>query len=196
MITLKNLFREIPCLQNDRITLRMLTSSDADGLQELVSNPAVYRYLPTFLFEKKCPDVSYTIRHLYDECLEDSLILGVFENERFCGLSEMYGYRFPVHKISVGYRLLESCWGRGIATEALRLMVDYLYGETAIRMITAGTMVENQASANVLRKNGFRRFFHGALENWGYEKLTVTDKWISYSAGKPGAAEKAEPLRE
>ena len=78
----------------------------------------------------------------------------MFRDEEFCGLAEMYGYRDPVHKISVGYRLLERCWGQGIASEALGLMIDYLYNETDIEIITASTMVENLASARVLQKTG------------------------------------------
>ena len=39
-------------------------------------------------------------------------------------------------------------------------------------------MIENQASANVLRKNGFSLVVHGADEDWGYETPTAADKWI------------------
>ncbi|MBQ8305385.1 MAG: GNAT family N-acetyltransferase [Blautia sp.] len=175
---MKKLFSEIPYLHSNRITLRQITPDDAAGLTELVNSPAVYRYLPTFLYEKKYPDIDDVIRHLYDECFQESIILGVFEEGCFAGLAEFYGYRDPIHKISVGYRLLERCWGRGIATETLRLMVEYLYGETDIEIITASTMVENQASANVLRKNGFTLVVHAVGEDWGYERLTITDKWI------------------
>ena len=174
----KKLFSEIPCLQNERLTLRQIRPEDAEGLQELVDSPAVYRYLPTFLFEKKYADIRYVIRHLYDECFRDSIILGVFEKNRFCGLAEMYGFRDPIHKISVGYRLLERYWGRGIATESLHLMVEYLFNETDIEIITASTMTENEASANVLRKNDFTMVVHAAEEDWGYELPTIADKWI------------------
>ena len=174
----KKLFTEIPHMQSERITLRKVTESEADALQEMVNSPAVYRYLPTFLYEKKYPDIRYVIRHLYDECFQESIILGIFEKDRFCGLAEMYGYRDPIHKISIGYRLSESCWGRGIATEALRLMVEYLFHETDIEIITASTLIENRASANVLEKNGFTLVAHAADEDWGYEKPLATDKWI------------------
>ena len=177
-MTSKKLFSEIPCLHSGRVILRGLVQSDADGLMELVSSPNVYRYLPTFLFEKKYADVHEVIRRLYDECWKESIILGVFREEDFCGLAEFYGYRDPIHKISVGYRLLERCWGQGIATETLGLMVDYLYGETDIEIITASTMVENQASANVLKKNGFSLVVHAVGEDWGYEAPTIADKWI------------------
>ena len=149
------LFSEIPYLKNERITLRRLTVSDSDGLRELVNSPAVYRYLPVFLYEKKYPDIRYVISHLYDECIQESMILGVFEGDSFCGLAEMYGYRDTIRKISIGCRLLEKCWGRGIAAEVLNLMADYLRDRTDIGILAADTMVDNQASANVLRNSGF-----------------------------------------
>ena len=172
------LFSEIPYLKGQRLSIRALTLDDAPGLQELVNDTVVYRYLPTFLFEKNNGSVENVIDTLYTECFKDSIILGVFDNDCFCGLIELYGHRDPIHKISVGYRYLSRCWGRGIATEALKMMVDYLYGETDIEIITASTMVENQNSANVLKKNGFSQVVHAVGEDWGFEESTVTDKWI------------------
>ena len=175
---MKKLFSEIPHIRSERIELRKLVPADAPALSELVNSPNVYRFLPTFLFEKKYPDVNEVIRRLYDECFRESIILGIFENGSFCGLAEFYGYRDEIHKISVGYRLLESRWGRGVASEALKLMVDYLYGETDIEIITASTMIENAASARVLTKNGFDLVVHAVGEDWGYDEPTVSDKWI------------------
>ena len=143
--------------------MKEVTQDDLPGLQELVNSPRVYRYLPTFLFEQKYADLRYVIDHLYDECWKESILLGVFIEEEFCGLAEMYGYRPPIHKISVGYRLLERFWG---------------YNDTDTEIITASTMIENRASANVLMKNGFDLVVHAVGEDWGYEEPTVTDKWI------------------
>ena len=174
----KKLFSEIPHLRGERLELRRLTGDDASSLRELTDSPRVYRYLPTFLFEKKYPDAKTVIERLYDECWKESIILGIFLDGEFCGLAEMYGWRDPIHKISVGYRLLERRWGQGIASEALGLMIDYLYRETDIEIITASTMVENEASANVLRKNGFQMAVHAVEEDWGYDKPKITDKWV------------------
>lgn len=79
---------------------------------------------------------------------------------------------------TIVYRYFSRCWGRGIATEALKMMVDYLYDQTDIEIITASTMVENRNSANVLRKNGFPLVSHAVDEDWGFEEPTITDKWI------------------
>ena len=174
----RKLFTEIPFLRGKRIVLRALRDADAPGLRKLTESQNVYRYLPTYLFEKKYPDAREVIRRLYSECFKESIILGVFWGEEFCGLAEYYGYRDPIHKISVGYRFLEECWGRGLATETLGLMIDYLYNETDIEIITASTMAENTASANVLRKNGFSLVAAHVGEDWGYGEPTIADKWI------------------
>lgn len=173
------LFPEIPCIGSDMISLRQVTLADAEALQELVDSPAVNRYLPTFLFEHRYPDIRYVIEHLYDECLEESLILGVYDKaDAFCGLAEFYGYQEEIHKVSLGCRFLEKCWGRGIATETLRVMVDYLYTETDIEIITASTMVENIAPGKAAQKCGFDLVVRSAPEDWGYPESTMANKWI------------------
>jgi ribosomal-protein-alanine N-acetyltransferase len=172
------LFSSITCLKGERITLRRLTDPDVNGLRELTESEEVYRYLPTFLYEQKYEDKSYVISHLYDECIQTSLILGVFDGDEFCGLAELYGHNALSFKVSVGYRLLKRCWGKGIATETLGILVNYLFSETEIKIITASTMAENKASANVLKKNGFKHLTYTVFENWGRAKPILTEKWI------------------
>lgn len=176
----KKLFSEIPQLTGEGVALGPVTEADAPALQDLMDNERVYRFLPTFLFEQQCADARDAIARLYGEPYErkESLILGVREAGEFCGLAEFYGLRDDAHKISVGYRLRECCWGRGVATRAVGLMVAYLYGQTDIEIITASTMVENIASARVLEKNGFIRTARGVGEDWGYEQPTIADKWF------------------
>ena len=174
----EKLFSEIPHIESGNIVLRKVTMEDKSFVKEMTENPNVYKYLPTFLFEKKYEDTEYVIRHLYNECFKESIILGIYYNRTFCGLAELYGYRDEIHKVSVGYRLMEEYWGRGIATKTLSLLVNYLYGKTDIEIITASTLPANKASARVLEKNGFELVVHNSPEDWGYEKPLPTDKWI------------------
>ena len=175
---MKELFPEPPVLKGANLCLNPLALSDAGSLRRLTGQEAVYRYLPTFLFEKKYGDPAEAIRHLYDEGLADSLILGIFKEERFCGLIEVYSYRAPIHKASVGYRLLQEEWGKGIATESLGMIIDELLTVRGIEIITASTMLQNRASAHVLQKNDFSLVNHAVEEDWGFPEPTLTDKWI------------------
>ena len=178
----KKLFSEIPVLEHDRMVLRRLDDRDIPALEELVKSERVYRYLPTYLFERQFSDMRVMIRELYDTCFaaQESLILGVHVagDAQLCGLAEFYGLRDEAHKISVGYRFLEWSWGRGVATEAVGMMVDYLYTQTDIEIITASTMIANVASARVLEKNDFICVVRGVDEDWGYDTPTPADKWI------------------
>ena len=191
------LFDEIPYLGNERIELKRLVPSDAVKLKELTDNENVYRYLPTFLFEKQFEDPKEAIEKMYEGLFRnrESLILGIFlregrgeseavtdihseERGTFCGLAEYYGFKDELHKTCLGYRLSESFWGRGIASGTVKLMIDYLYFRTDTEIITASTMVENKASERVLTKNGFIMTSKAVEEDWGYEKPTITDKWF------------------
>ena len=50
---MKKLFDEIPHIESARLCLRRLVDSDLPALAEMTRSEAVYRYLPTFLFEKQ-----------------------------------------------------------------------------------------------------------------------------------------------
>ena len=175
---MNTLFPSPPHVEGARLTLRGLCGRDEAGLQALMDSPEVYRYLPAFLFEKRFRRADEVLPRLYTDCLRESLILGIFERDRFLGLAECYGYRPGIRKISVGYRLLPDAWGRGFATEALGLLLRLLEDEADVAIVTASTMVENLASARVLTKNGFERVVSAVLEDWGYDRPTVTDKWL------------------
>jgi RimJ/RimL family protein N-acetyltransferase len=54
-----------------------------------------------------------------------------------------------------GYWLGRRFWGRGIATEAARMLSDYLLRRGALRRLEAGVFAPNVASARVLEKCGF-----------------------------------------
>ena len=181
------LFDELPRLENEKILLRPLEMRDAGPLDAMRKSAAVYRYLPTFLFEQQYKDPEDVIRLVYEDLFrnKESLILAVClkdgrkpGQEAFCGLAEFYGFQDAIHKTCIGCRLAEPYRGQGIAAQAVGLMVDYLYGQTDIEIITASTMIENLASARVLEKNGFQKTASHVPEDWGYETPVIADKWF------------------
>ena len=175
---MKKLFSEIPYIKSGRLVLRKIEETDAVGLAELAHSPNVYRYLPTFLFERKYEDIHRVIRRLYDECYKESIILGVFREDEFCGLAEIYGYREETHKASIGCRFLERCWGKGMATETVGALVRYLTQEAGIEIVTASTMVANRTISRVTEKNGFLLAASGVGEDWGYAQPVPVNKWV------------------
>ena len=97
--------------------------------------------------------------------------------EEFCGIAEIYHYNSDLSKVTIGYRLAEEFWGRGIATEIVEMMVRYLFRDTDVKLIVASHFASNPASGKVLKKNGFRLIASSAEEDWGYPAKTIVDKW-------------------
>lgn len=56
----------------------------------------------------------------------------------------------------IGYGIAESHHRRGIATAAVRLLVDKVFAETTLRRLIAFVHDQNQASCRVLEKLGFK----------------------------------------
>ena len=55
----------------------------------------------------------------------------------------------------IGYFVGERYWGNGIATESVRLLLDYIKTRLDIIRIEAHVFENNAASMRVLKKNGF-----------------------------------------
>lgn len=181
---MKKLYDEIPFLESEYIVIKKMEDGDAEVLERMTKSERVRRYLPTFLYEQNNADIHEVIRQFYDSCFaeKNGIFLGIYwkEDDRrdFCGILELYEFRDNIQHVSIGCRLAEEYWGKEIAAQATSMIVDYLYNETDIEIITASSMIENQASANVLKKCGFTLVNSGVEEDWGLEKPVLVDKWI------------------
>lgn len=148
-------------IETDRMVLRPFTTADVDELVALHNDPAVMRYLGP------CDETPENVR---DEVLPYWHSL----DERGDG----FGYRAAIGRdggaflgwflfraprrdpqpgvIEVGYRLHRAAWGRGLATEGARTLVDKGFAELPIDKVVADTMTINTGSRRVMEKLGMR----------------------------------------
>lgn len=176
----KDLFYSFPKMESERIRLKKLEEKDAAALNRMAKRDVVYRYLPTFLAERQSGDMLAVIRKSRDDFSEKrSVMLGIYwkEDSSFCGLAEIYHYRKEEKGVTIGYRLAREYWGKGIATEVVALLVEYLFRKTDVEWIVASHFSENPASGKVLAKNGFQRIAASVEEDWGYPQKKVVDRW-------------------
>ncbi|GGZ18369.1 N-acetyltransferase [Echinicola pacifica] len=69
--------------------------------------------------------------------------------------------------MEIGFWLGEAYWGQGIATEALKLFVPYIFQRFPIHRVYAQVYENNLASMRVLEKSGF---VEEAILKFGYIK--------------------------
>ncbi len=175
------LFGVFPYLENEKIVIRKMESSDVAALSEISSNDHIYKYIPPFLYKKSNKALETAIKNLGGKDFEKKkyIIAGVYLKDnpkRLVGLAEMFDYKKRENKITVGYRLNEDYWNKKIATNVLKLMVDYLVNEVHITTLQAFVMPENIYSSKVLLNNGFvKEDFTVQEKNWGGQEIVTVD---------------------
>jgi ribosomal-protein-alanine N-acetyltransferase len=66
---------------------------------------------------------------------------------------------FPKKKvIEIGYVLSKDYWGRGLMSEAVKAVVDYLFTEKQYQVLIISHYDFNQRSKRVIEKNGFHYY--------------------------------------
>ena len=82
----------------------------------------------------------------------------------------------PERFLEIGYDIVRSERGKKYGTEAVQLMVDYLFLSKDVARIQAFTDVRNKASQRVLEKAGFKR--EGTLRKAGFVRGQRADAYV------------------
>jgi len=67
-----------------------------------------------------------------------------------------YGFDEGSATATLGYTIVEPCWGRGYATGGLRALVEHLRAEGRVRRLEAKAPVDHAASRRVMEKVGMQ----------------------------------------
>ena len=78
--------------------------------------------------------------------------------------------------VEIGYFIGKKYWGQGIATIAIRMIVDYIFENFDIERIYAEPYAQNMASRRVLEKNGFT--CEAVLKNYVIKNNILQDSCI------------------
>lgn len=175
------LYDVFPYLENDKVIIRKMESSDVVALSEISNNDNVYKYISPFLYKKSNKTLETAIKNLGGRDFEKKklIIAGIYlknNPNRLVGLAEMFDYKKRENEITVGYRLNEDYWNKKIASNALKLMVEYLVNEIGITTLKAFVMPENLYSSKILLNNGFVKEDYTSQEkNWGGQEIVSVD---------------------
>ena len=175
------LFGAFPYLENEKIIIRKMELNDVAALSEISNNDKVYKYISPFLHKKSNKALETAIKNLGGKEFEKKkyIIAGIYLKDnpnRLVGLAEMFDYKKRENKITVGYRLNEDYWNKKIATNVLKLMVEYLVNKVNITTLQAFVMPENLYSSKVLLNNGFvKEDFTVQEKNWGGQEIVTVD---------------------
>ncbi|MGH8084295.1 MAG: GNAT family N-acetyltransferase [Lysobacter sp.] len=78
-------------------------------------------------------------------------------NDRLIGATTLFAINHAQGRAEVGYALRASHWGRGLAQEALRLVLVHAFDTLVLRRIEADIDPRNGASCRLVERMGFVR---------------------------------------
>jgi RimJ/RimL family protein N-acetyltransferase len=145
-----------PPLTDGRIRIRPLAAADEDVVFEACQDPAIQRWVPV--------PVPYLREHAHDwvrnwnegwsNATHGALAIADASSNRLLGA---IGLTPIEHRLSVGYWIVPAERGRGVATDAVRLLTAWAFRTLDYPRLELYHFVGNEASGRVATKAGFRR---------------------------------------
>jgi RimJ/RimL family protein N-acetyltransferase len=159
---MSSLLPDLPLLA-PRVSLRALVSSDRDALFAMLSDPEVMRYWSSVPFTSVEQADELVASALTDPSA--SIRLGVVEGTALVGFVSLHAVSWPNRRAELGYMIGRASWGRGLAREAVRLIVQHAFRTVGLHRLEADTDPRNARSMALLERLGFRQ--EGLLrERW------------------------------
>jgi len=149
-------------LEGEKIILRPPRASDAESIYTYAKDREVSRYMTVrFPYPYKRKDAEGFIKRVAKEWQEKNQKNTIFVIEHLgskqvvgtIGLKKIDTYN---KNAELGYWVAKKYWRQGIASEAVKLILDYGFNELNLKRVYAGVFHPNTASQKLLEKIGFK----------------------------------------
>ena len=156
-------YLSFPYLSGKLINLRELTMDDATTIVNLMDDK-IAKYLYQVPYPYRIEDGLNFIKSSYEDFkLRKAITFAIdYKNKSksLLLLAETIGIKdidYVNKKAEIGYWIGKQYQGKGIATECVRLVVNYAFDELKLKEISAYVFPDNNSSIKVLEKNGFEK---------------------------------------
>lgn len=142
-------------IETERLILRKFNHQDREAIFEFNSNEEVMRYTGNSILTSldQTTEILKTTERDYQTYGYGRLALVYKEENKVIGFAGLK-YLPEFGETDIGYRMLPTYWGRGIATEAASELLKYGFEQLGLKRIIGIAYPENIASWNVLEKIG------------------------------------------
>ena len=162
----------VELLEGKLVHLRAMEKEDVAQFSEWLNTPE---------FMGDYSRIPQSSRAETEKMLESPLELKPFIVEKKDGTKIGFIAHFHVlhpsgSKLEIGYAIVPSERGKGYCTEAIQLMVDFLFLSKETMRIQATTDTRNLASQKVLEKTGFKK--EGTLRKFMFVRGELRDQYL------------------
>lgn len=162
-------------LTTERLTLRQLLLSDAQGIYTLRSDDATNKYLDRQP-SKTLEDATNFIHNITENIQRNDSVYWVVTltaSGTFVGTICLFGFSDGHQTCEIGYELLSDFQGKGIMQEAAKKVIEYAFQTLEVQAIEAFTHKNNQSSTKLLEKLEFTKAKEPTDETLDYSMFTL-----------------------
>ena len=156
---IKDLFDKNLILESERLLLRPIKKSDTDDIFEIFSDIEVMKYYDLLPFLTKDDAINQV--EVFRKCLSEKTMIRwgieLKESGKLIGTCGFFAFSEESLKAEMGYELNREYWNKGIMSEALKMIMDFIFRETDINRIEAYVEPMNTASLKLLESLGFTK---------------------------------------
>ena len=147
----------VPHLGDHEIVLRPPAPGDIDAITEACQDPEIPRWtrIPSPYTRAHATDFVEGSARTWKQGTDAAFVIVDAETGRLLGAIGVHRFGGEDDGPEVGYWLEREARGRGVATRALRLVVDWACYQRGVRLLLQAD-VRNAASRRVAEKTGFR----------------------------------------
>ncbi len=158
----------------NQVDLKKISLQDADAFSKLANNKKIWLYMrdafPNPYYKKDAIEFITKINES-----PDSYVFGIWYCNNLTGAIGLH-FLEDINRFSVelGYWIGEPFWNKGIATQAVKQIIDFGFRNLNINRIYASTLESNIGSQKVLLKNNFK--FEGISRKSAYKNGKFLDE--------------------
>lgn len=158
-INFSMLFEAFPQLVSEHYLLLDIIKAKPQHLFDLYSHPEVVRYIDMPPIHRKEDALSYILNasDLFEK--QQKVVWAIYDKEQqnLLGIIRLYGINKEHHFANIGFELNRQHWGKGIISECLQTVLQFLFTQIQFKRIEAQTFVGNVRSIKLLERLGFVR---------------------------------------
>ena len=157
-IDYKKVFRELPQIESQRMTLRKLSLRDAGSMFEYASDPEVTRFVTWEQHRTVADSIHFLRRVKMQSKRGEPSPWGIVlkESGMLAGTIGYHCLNAEHGCAEVGFTLSRNYWNKGLMTEALSYVIRFGFEKLNLNRIEARCKVDNFASERVMKKCGMK----------------------------------------
>jgi [ribosomal protein S5]-alanine N-acetyltransferase len=167
-------FTTLPPSDHELVTLRPLTSADIPQWYEYLAMPVVFEHTS---WNVQSP--SELEHYAIQSALPSSLVrfaIAERSSDQLVGTIGFHTVSPENRSAELAYDLAPDWWGKGIASEMCRVMVEWAHSHVGLLRVQATVLTTNSRSIEVLQRCGFKR--EGLLRSYRIIRGRPGDFWM------------------